>query len=451
MIIIPLNTDAPIYHWPWMSLVLIVLNAVTFFLTGFGSERDGWLLQFGNGLHPLEWLACNFLHFGWMHLIGNMVFLWGFGMIVEGKLGWWRFLLMYLTIGSLGAAFIQLVMLGHKNELAVVGGGGSSLAIFGLLAVCMIWAPKNELDVFIWFGFRPMMVEISNLVFGTWYIAEQLFFAWLTGFSMGSSVGHLIGAFFGAGVGVAMLKLGWVDCENWDLFALWSGRLGQPVDLVRWQDSIQVTHSPNLNGDESSGSTTTPKKKAKFRPSIYLSSAKPKRRKPKSSTPTLKSQMDESESESETLAAPRSMSESALPSATLKVLDRMRELLRAEKPQAALAEYRKRLRIVDQWPLDADDLNALADGMFKLKLWDDATPLLQEYIERFPAQADAARIKQAAICCEIRNRPLAAIKLLDQVELDDLPDSIRSHIAQIRQKAERLLDNETFELDGKSW
>ena len=296
-----------------------------------------------------------------------------------------------------------------------------------------------------------MTVEISNLVFGTWYIAEQLFFAWLTGFSMGSSVGHLIGAFFGAGVGVAMLKLGWVDCENWDLFALWSGRLGQPVDLVRWQDSIQVTHSPNLNGDESSGSTTTPKKKAKFRPSIYLSSAKPKRRKPKSSTPTLKSQMDESESESETLAAPRSMSESALPSATLKVLDRMRELLRAEKPQAALTEYRKRLRIVDQWPLDADDLNALADGMFKLKLWDDATPLLQEYIERFPAQADAARIKLAAICCEIRNRPLAAIKLLDQVELDDLPDSIRGHIAQIRQKAERLLDNETFELDGKSW
>ena len=286
MIIIPLNTDAPIYHWPWMSLVLIVLNAVTFFLTGFGSERDGWLLQFGNGLHPLEWLACNFLHFGWMHLIGNMVFLWGFGMIVEGKLGWWRFLLMYLTIGSLGAAFIQLVMLGHKNELAVVGGGGSSLAIFGLLAVCMIWAPKNELDVFIWFGFRPMMVEISNLVFGTWYIAEQLFFAWLTGFSMGSSVGHLIGAFFGAGVGVAMLKLGWVDCENWDLFALWSGRLGQPVDLVRWQDSIQVTHSPNLNGNETSGSTTTLKKKAKFRPSIYESSPKPKRRKSTTTAPS---------------------------------------------------------------------------------------------------------------------------------------------------------------------
>ena len=448
MIIIPLNTDAPIYHWPWMSLVLIATNAVTFYLTGFGHETDGWLLQFGNGLHPLEWLACNFLHFGWMHLIGNMVFLWGFGMIVEGKLGWWRFLLMYLSIGALGSAFIQLVMLGREVDLANSGFGGSSLIVFGLLAACMIWAPKNELDIFLWFGFRPMTVEISNLVFGSWYIAEQLFIAWLTGFSMGSSVGHLIGSFFGAGVGVAMLKFGWVDCENWDLFALWSGRLGQPVDLERWQDSIQVTHSPNLNGDESV-SSTTPKKKAKFRPSIYLSSVKPKRRKPKTNAPSVTSEPEELEATTPT--ATRSMSESSLPSGTLKVLDRMRELLRAAKPQAALSEYRKRLRIVDQWPLDAADLHALADGMFKLKLWDDATPLLQEYIERFPAQADAARIKLAAICCEVQNRPMAAIKLLDQVELDDLPDSIRGHIAQIRQKAERLLDNETFELDGKSW
>jgi membrane associated rhomboid family serine protease len=449
MIIIPLNTDAPIYYWPWMTLVLIATNAVTFFLTGFGRETDGWLLQFGNGLHPLEWLASNFLHFGWLHLIGNMVFLWGFGLIVEGKVGWWRFLLLYLAIGVLGAAFIQLVMLGRGDDGTITGGGGSSLIIFGLLAVCMIWAPKNELDVFLFFGIRAMTVEISNLTFGIWYLAEQLFYAWLSGFSMGSSVGHLVGAFWGAAIGVAMLKLGWVDCENWDLFALWSGRLGQPVDLVRWQDSIEVTHSPKLDGEEASGPTRPLKKKAKFRPSIYLGASKPKRRKPRTTVPPAKTKTDQSASEAP--SANRTMSESSLPSATLKVLDQIRELLRAGKPQAALSEYRKRLRIVDQWALDADDLQALADGLFKLKLWNDATPLLEEFIERFPARADAARIKLAAICCEVQNRPLAAIKLLDQVELDDLPDSIRGHIAQIRQKSERLLDDETFELDGKSW
>lgn len=449
MIVIPLNTDAPIYHWPWMTLVLIAANVVTFFLTGGGRETDGWLLQFGHGLHPIEWVAYNFLHFGWLHLIGNMVFLWGFGLIVEGKLGWWRFLLLYLAIGSVGGATIQTLMLARADELAGSGGGGSSLVIFGLLALCMIWAPKNELDVFMYFGIRPMTVEISNLMFGLWYIAEQFFWAWLSGFSMGSAFGHLVGAFWGAGLGVAMLKLGWVDCENWDLFALWSGRLGQPVDLVRWQDSIQVTHSPSLNTDETSASTTTPKKKATFRPSIYLSSSRPKRRKPATDATSSTSNSDATESVASN--SKRSMPESSQPAATLKVLDRMRELVRAGKPQAALGEYRKRLRIVNQWPLEADDLQALTDSLFKLKLWDETIPLLEEFIERFPKRADAAHIKLAAICCEVQNRPLAALKLLDQVDLENLPASIRGHIAQIRQKAERLLDDETFEPEGRSW
>ena len=139
-----------------------------------------------------------------------------------------------------------------------------------------------------------------------------------------------------------------------------------------------------------------------------------------------------------------------MPATTIKVLDRMRELIRAGKPQAALGEYSKRLSIVDQWPLDADDLQALADGLFKLKLWDETTPLLAEFIQRFPARANAARIKLAAICCEVQNRPLAALKMLDQVDDEDLPASIRGHIAQIRQKAERLLDDETFESNGQS-
>lgn len=447
MIIIPLNTDAPIYHFPWMTLVLIATNAVAFFRTGFGSESQGWILQFGHGLHPVEWVAYNFLHFGWLHLIGNMVFLWGFGLIVEGKLGWWRFLLVYLAIGVLGGAFIQTLTLARAEELAGSGGGGSSLVVYGLMALCMIWAPKNELDVFLFFGIRAMTVEISNLVFGIWYIVEQLFCAWLSGFSIGSEVGHLVGAFWGAGIGVAMLKLGWVDCENWDLFALWGGRLGQPVDHVRWQDNIEVTISPNLDGDEASAKP--PKKKTKFRPSIYLSSPKSKRHKPVADVPSSAARPEVTEAKES--KAKRSMSESSQPVATLKVLDRMRELLRAGKPQAALGEYRKRLRVVDHWPLEADDLQALADGLFKLKRWDDVIPLLEEFIQRFPERADATRIKLAAICCEVQNRPRAALKLLDQIDLEDLPDSIRGRVAQIRQKSEQLLDDDTFELDGKSW
>ncbi len=444
MIIIPINTDAPIYHWPWMTLVLVAVNCVTFFLTGRGEHQTGWLLQFGHGLHPLEWVAFNFLHFGWLHLIGNMIFLWGFGIVVEGKLGWWRFLLVFLAIGVLGGLFIQAVML--RSELPPSsGGGGASLIIYGLLAICVVWAPKNEMDLLVFIGYRLLSVEVTILTFGVWYVALQVLSAWWNDFSMGSEMGHLIGAFWGFGIGLALLRLHWVDCENWDLIALWKGTYGNATDLKHWNENILVTHSPDLRGAETtSAPENVKKKKAVFRPSIYLSS-QPKRRQPKAKTLPISDEVQP------VAASLRTMSESSMPPATLKVLDRMREMLRAGKPQSALAEYRKRLRIVDHWPLDADDLQALADGMFKLKVWNEAIPLLEEFVKRFPARADAARIKLATLWCDVQTRPRAALKLLDQVELDELSDSLRNHVAQIRQKAEGLIDDDTFELDGKSW
>ncbi len=60
-----------------------------------------WGLTHGEGLHPVQWVTNNFLHGRIFHLVGNMIFLWGFGLVVEGKLGWWRFLLVYMGIGIL--------------------------------------------------------------------------------------------------------------------------------------------------------------------------------------------------------------------------------------------------------------------------------------------------------------------------------------------------------------
>lgn len=443
MIIIPINTDAPIYHWPWMTLVLIGVSCVTFFLTGQGENQAGWLLQFGHGLNPVEWLAYNFLHFGWLHLIGNMIFLWGFGIVVEGKLGWWRFLLLFLSIGVLGGLLIQTVMLGRDLPPGS-GGGGASLIVYGLLAICVVWAPKNEMDLMIFIGYRVLSVEVTILTFGFWYVVLQVLSAWWNDFSMGSAMGHLVGACWGFGIGIALLKLRWVDCENWDLFAIWKGTYGQPAETSHWQENILVSRAPGLIDEENSVPVKTKQKKATFRPSIYLSN-QPKSPKSTANKPLPKVDVEPA------AAAPRTMSESALSPATLKVLDRIRELLSAGKPQAALVEYRKRLRIVDHWPLDADDLQALADGLFKLKVWDEAVPLLEEFVKRFPARADAARIKLATLWCDIQTRPRAALKLLDQVEQEDLPDSIRNHVVQIRQKAEAMINDDTFELDGKSW
>ncbi|MCX7422562.1 MAG: rhomboid family intramembrane serine protease [Planctomycetia bacterium] len=287
MIIIPINTDAPIYHWPWMTLVLIVANCACFYATGFGAEPEGWVLQFGHGLHPVEWVTYNFFHFGWLHLIGNMIFLWGFGIIVEGKIGWWRYLLVYLLIGVLGGVLIQTAMLRHGNPLSL-GGGGASLVIFGLLAMCVVWAPRNELELLIFaptfMSFRVITYEVTILTYGFWYVAMQVLSVWWNKFSMGGTAGHLIGAVWGFGIALMMLKLHWIDCENWDLLAVRNGTYGKPVGFRDWGDEIRVTHKPGTHGEEEAPvPTKVPKKQKAFRPSIYISE-KPNQSKRKAKT-----------------------------------------------------------------------------------------------------------------------------------------------------------------------
>src|SRR5438270_3458805 len=104
MIIVPTGTDAPIYHWPYATVAMILINIAVFFAIPPGSNDpvmdendeviehvltnfDRYSLALGNGLHPVQWLTHNFLHLSFLHLAGNLLFLWAFGIVVEGKLG----------------------------------------------------------------------------------------------------------------------------------------------------------------------------------------------------------------------------------------------------------------------------------------------------------------------------------------------------------------------------
>src|SRR5437764_1123079 len=128
LLVIPTGTDAPIYHWPYATVVLIALNVAAFLavppteseerlgdndevveVKPSGFERSA--LTLGDGLHPVQWVTHNFLHYGVIHLAGNMLFLWAFGIAVEGKLGAAKYLALYLAIGTLHGAFTQALML----------------------------------------------------------------------------------------------------------------------------------------------------------------------------------------------------------------------------------------------------------------------------------------------------------------------------------------------------
>ena len=91
MFFLPYNTDAPIYHFPLVTITMIVINVAAFVLTVMYPEAAiAYCLDHGNGLHPIQWITSSFMHAGIIHLVGNMLALWTFGLIVEGKIGWWR-------------------------------------------------------------------------------------------------------------------------------------------------------------------------------------------------------------------------------------------------------------------------------------------------------------------------------------------------------------------------
>ena len=83
-----------------------------------------------------------------------MIFLIPFGLLVEGKIGWWKFLLLYFGIGMSECAIEQPLMLGfsltpeqieyleYAGRSAIPGSVGASSAIFGLVVVTMLWHPR---------------------------------------------------------------------------------------------------------------------------------------------------------------------------------------------------------------------------------------------------------------------------------------------------------------------
>ena len=282
--LIPYSTDAPIYHPPIATVALIVINVVCFFAFCFGisvpsrdgMERftdtdgnpveklelvqkieemgrdgidaeqflkqltpetggpDGWQqelsLQYGRGFRPWQWLTSMFMHSGLVHLIGNMIFLWSFGLLLEGKLGWWRFLTVYLGMGVF-QSFAEQAFMFYASGSSL----GASGAIFSLLALVVIFAPLNSFETILWIGIRPLFFETPNLVFGGIYLAMNAIFFCLSGAAYGTEALHLIGFFVGIPVGLVMLTRGYVDCEGFDIISHYTDKKGEESNVGRKQ------------------------------------------------------------------------------------------------------------------------------------------------------------------------------------------------------------------------
>ena len=231
--LIPIGTDAPIYHLPVMTVGLIALNTALFFLVGHPQE---WMLSIGNGWHPLQWVTSAFLHANIYHLIGNMFFLWAYGLVVEGKIGSWRFLLTYLVMAVSGSFAAQSLFGFGGSDGQIRYALGASGAISGLMAIALLWAPENTFTVVAAYKYGPFASasdhELGILDFSLWFIGWDLFIAAINRFPLSTPVLHLLGVIVGFAIGVIFLQFRWVDCEKYDLFTRWSGTSGRPLQQL---------------------------------------------------------------------------------------------------------------------------------------------------------------------------------------------------------------------------
>jgi membrane associated rhomboid family serine protease len=158
---------------PVVTFVLIGLNVIMFLIEL--SAGDGFIEQFAfiparfsesPAAYAYTVLTAMFMHGGWLHLFGNMLFLWIFGDNVEDRFGHIKFLMFYLLTGVV-ATFAQYFMMPNSNVPTV----GASGAIAGVLGAYLLMFPQSRVNVLVG---RQIMQLPAIVVLGMW-IALQLF------------------------------------------------------------------------------------------------------------------------------------------------------------------------------------------------------------------------------------------------------------------------------------
>ena len=120
------------------------------------------------GRHWITIMTALFMHAGWMHIIGNMVFLWAFGPEIEDAMGRLRYLAFYLLSG-LAASAAQIAAMPSST----VPNLGASGAIAGVMGAFLITYPRDQIRTLLVFGWFARITFIpAALLIGLWFIIQ---------------------------------------------------------------------------------------------------------------------------------------------------------------------------------------------------------------------------------------------------------------------------------------
>ncbi|MFH1130397.1 MAG: rhomboid family intramembrane serine protease [Pseudomonadota bacterium] len=156
------------------------------------SAYDSFLVRWGyrpSDPSILTLFTSMFLHGGWLHLIGNMLFLWIYGDNVEHRLGRLGYLVAYLATGAIAALSFGAFVSAASGNTPMVGASG---AISGVLGFYFLWFPRNKVRVLVVlfpFFFDVWLVG-ARIVLGFYLLIENLLPFLITSFGKGSGVAH---------------------------------------------------------------------------------------------------------------------------------------------------------------------------------------------------------------------------------------------------------------------
>jgi membrane associated rhomboid family serine protease len=225
--VIPLRDANPTRRTPVVTLALIAACFVVFAyelgrlgsggmaaLDAFATEwgivpaelSAAWTTGTNLGGEALTLISSQFLHGGWLHLLGNMLFLWIFGNNVEDRLGRIRFLVFYLVGGTV--AGLTQVAINPDSAVPTIGASGAIAATLGAYVVLF---PRARITSLVFLGFFYQLIDVPAVVVLVFWFLLQLidgiaslgvtdasggvaFFAHIGGFVFGALVGLVIRA-----------------------------------------------------------------------------------------------------------------------------------------------------------------------------------------------------------------------------------------------------------------
>jgi membrane associated rhomboid family serine protease len=177
---LPIGDFNPRRHVPVVTILLVAANLIVFVYQLLLPEEALNRLLLTAAMIPLRvthyldagaamsLVTSMFMHGGWMHVLGNMLYLWIFGDNVEDALGTGRYLLFYLAAGII--AGLAQVAINPTSDIPTLGASG---AVAGVLGAYLVLYPRQRVRTVVFLGVFVRVIELPALVLlGFWFLLQ---------------------------------------------------------------------------------------------------------------------------------------------------------------------------------------------------------------------------------------------------------------------------------------